>query len=192
MCFVVVSNSFVTPWTVTCQAPLSMGFPRQERWSRLSFPSPWDLPDPGIEPMFPALAGGFFTTEPPGKANNVFTSKVTERSSSLCISWAFPKCSSERIRHGFLTFAQQNGSQQQCKCWLKICVGDSNFSFLVTFQGFQSFAKGYFLNSQCRSGSVLHTGGHKGILCRKLEVKKGYNRSNLSPHLNELKNLNKK
>ena len=67
MCFVVVSNSFVTPWTVTCQAPLSMGFPRQERWSRLSFPSPWDLPDPGIEPMFPALAGGFFTTEPPGK-----------------------------------------------------------------------------------------------------------------------------
>ena len=44
-----------------------MGFPRQEYWSGLPFPSPGDLPDPGIEPMSPALAGGFFTTEPPGK-----------------------------------------------------------------------------------------------------------------------------
>ena len=45
--------------------PLSMGFPRQEYW--LPFPSPGDLPDPGIEPTFPALAGELFTTEPPGK-----------------------------------------------------------------------------------------------------------------------------
>ena len=43
-----------------------MGFLRQEYWSGLSFPSPGGLPDPGIEPAFPALAGGFFTTEPPG------------------------------------------------------------------------------------------------------------------------------
>ena len=62
----VVSDSFVTPWIVVHQAPLSMGFPRQEYWSGLSFPSPRDLPNPGIEPMSPALAGGFFTTEPPG------------------------------------------------------------------------------------------------------------------------------
>ena len=47
--------------------PLSMGFPRQEYWSGLPFPSPGDLPDPGIDPVSPALAGGFFTTEPPGK-----------------------------------------------------------------------------------------------------------------------------
>ena len=60
-------NSFATPWTVTCQAPLSMGFPRQEYWSGLPLPSPGDLPDPGIEPKSPALAGGFFTSEPPGK-----------------------------------------------------------------------------------------------------------------------------
>ena len=46
---------------------MSMGFPRQEYWSGLPFPSPGDLPDPGIKPMSPALAGGFFTTEPPGK-----------------------------------------------------------------------------------------------------------------------------
>ena len=43
------------PWTVACQAPLSMGFSRQEHWSELPFPSPGDLPDPGIEPGSPAL-----------------------------------------------------------------------------------------------------------------------------------------
>ena len=61
------SDSFVTPWTVAHQAPLSMGFPRQEYWSGFPFPSPGDLPYPGIEPRSPALAGRFFTTEPPGK-----------------------------------------------------------------------------------------------------------------------------
>ena len=57
---------FVTPWTVACQAPLSMGFPRQEYQSGLPFPSPGDLP----EPASPALASEFFTTGPPGKATN--------------------------------------------------------------------------------------------------------------------------
>ena len=57
----------VTPWTIAHQAPLSIGFSRQENWSRLPFPSPGDLPDPGTEPASPALAGGFFTTEPPRK-----------------------------------------------------------------------------------------------------------------------------
>ena len=55
---------FVTPWTVAHQAPLSMGFSRQEYWSGLLCSSPGDLPDPGIEPeplMSPALAGRFFT-----------------------------------------------------------------------------------------------------------------------------------
>ena len=56
---------FATPWTVAHQAPLSMGFSRQEYWSGLLCPLPGDLPDPGIEPMSfmsPALAGRFFTT----------------------------------------------------------------------------------------------------------------------------------
>ena len=44
-----------TPWTVTCQAPLPMGFSRQEYWSGLPFPPPRDLPDPGIEPWSPVL-----------------------------------------------------------------------------------------------------------------------------------------
>ena len=45
-----MSNFFATPWTVACQAPLSMGFSRQEYWSELPFPPPGDLPNPGIEP----------------------------------------------------------------------------------------------------------------------------------------------
>ena len=51
----VVPDSFVTPWTVACQAPLSMGFPRQEYCSRLPFPSPGVIPNPGMEPMVPAF-----------------------------------------------------------------------------------------------------------------------------------------
>ena len=57
----------VTPWTVTCQAPLSIGFSRQEYWSGLPFPSPGDLPDPGIEPRSPALQADSLPSEPPGK-----------------------------------------------------------------------------------------------------------------------------
>ena len=60
----------MTPWTVVCQVPLSMEFSRQDYWSGLPFLSPGDLPDPGIEPTCPALAGRFFTTEPPGKSPN--------------------------------------------------------------------------------------------------------------------------
>ena len=59
-----------TPWTVAHQVPLSMGFSRQGYWSGLPFPPPGNLPDPGIKLeslAFPALAGGFFTTEQPGK-----------------------------------------------------------------------------------------------------------------------------
>ena len=65
----VVSNS-ATPWTVAHQAPLPMGFSRQEYWSGLPFPSLGDLPDlemKSASPASPALAGGFFTTEPHGK-----------------------------------------------------------------------------------------------------------------------------
>ena len=63
---------FATSWTVAHQAPLSMIFSRQEYWSGLPFPSPGDLPNPGIEPAYPALAGGFFTTELPGKPKQYF------------------------------------------------------------------------------------------------------------------------
>ena len=61
---------FATPWTVAHQTPLSMGFYRQEYWSGLPSPTLRDLPDPGINSesvVYPALAGGFFTTMPPRK-----------------------------------------------------------------------------------------------------------------------------
>ena len=75
-CCCLVANSCLSllgpPWTVACQAPLSLGFPRKEYWSRFAFPSPVYLPDPGMETASPALAGRFFTTEPPGKPPHVY------------------------------------------------------------------------------------------------------------------------
>ena len=65
-----MSDSFATPWTAARQTPLSRGFLKQEYWSGLPFPSPGDLPDPGIEPALAALADGCFTTEPPGKPSS--------------------------------------------------------------------------------------------------------------------------
>ena len=70
---------FMILWTVACQTPLSMEFSRQEYWSGLPFPTPGDIPDPGIEPAslardgthvscISSLAAGFITTAPPGKS----------------------------------------------------------------------------------------------------------------------------
>ena len=58
---------FATPWTVAHQAPPSMGFSRQVYWSGLPFPSPGDLPNPGIKPRSPAFQADALTSEPPGK-----------------------------------------------------------------------------------------------------------------------------
>ena len=62
---------FATPWTVAHQAPLSMGFSRQEYWSGLPFPSSGDLHNPGIEPRSPALQADALPSEPPGKSNYI-------------------------------------------------------------------------------------------------------------------------
>ena len=78
---------FITSRTVAYQALLSVDFSRQEHWSRLAFPSPGDLPNPGIRhlsPMPPALAGRFFTTVPPGKpAHTLNQDDLVWRSSSV-------------------------------------------------------------------------------------------------------------
>ena len=71
-CFVCYSlsqscSNFCNPKTVVHQAPLSMGFSRQEYWSGLPFPSPGGLPNPGIEPRSPAFQADFLLSEPPGK-----------------------------------------------------------------------------------------------------------------------------
>ena len=73
---------FAVLWTVACPVPLSMEFSRQEYWNGLPFPPLGDLPKPGTEPTSPAspaLAGGFFTTEPP-----VHFSSVTQSCPTLC------------------------------------------------------------------------------------------------------------
>ena len=84
----------MTPCTVACQAPLSMGFPKQEYWSGLPFPSPGDLPNPGIKPMSPvapALAGRFFTTEPPRSPNDFIgcSQVVYFDMTPLLVGWQF-------------------------------------------------------------------------------------------------------
>ena len=61
---------FVTPWTVAYEAPLSMEFSRQEYWSGLPYPSPGDLPDPGIEPRSPTWEADALPSEPPGKPDD--------------------------------------------------------------------------------------------------------------------------
>ena len=67
---------FVTPWTVASQAPQSVEFSRQEYWSGLPFPSPGDLPDPGIEPGSPALQADAFPSEPPGQQSYKHTANT--------------------------------------------------------------------------------------------------------------------
>ena len=69
-------DSFVTPWTVARQTPLSMEFPRQVYWNGLPFPPPGDLLDPGFEPRSPALASRFFTTELAGKPKEYYSAIV--------------------------------------------------------------------------------------------------------------------
>ena len=94
-----MSNSFVIPWTLVHQAPQTMRFPRPEYWSGLQFPSPGDLPDPGIKPVSPALTGGFFNSEPPGLVNsydiinNTFTIEWSFLASSFAKGhpWAYQK-----------------------------------------------------------------------------------------------------
>ena len=86
---------FAAPWTVAYQAPPSMGFSRQECWSLLPFPSPGDLPDPGIEAGSPALQADTLPSEPPGKA--ILNNKVTSKNSWLLLRHIIP--SPGRILH---------------------------------------------------------------------------------------------
>ena len=77
---------FSTPWTVAHQAPLFMGFPRQEYWSGLPLSSPVSFPDSGIEPESSTLAGRFFTTEPPGKVFvSIYCNKFPSQQLFMCI-----------------------------------------------------------------------------------------------------------
>ena len=89
---------FATSWAAGLQAPLSMGFPRQEYWSGLPFPSPEDLPYPGIEPVSPALAGGLFTTEPPEMSPNSFIQSLKVSTQTCCGGPGMSACQTRRRR----------------------------------------------------------------------------------------------
>ena len=97
---------FATPWTAAHQASLSMEFSRQEHGSGLLFPSLGELPNPGIKPTSPALASGFFTTEPPGKpVMVVHLSLIRVLASDIA-----PQ------RHSFLSLPMDEMSSQERPC----------------------------------------------------------------------------
>ena len=102
-----VNRSFATSCTVAHQAPLSMGFSRQEYWSGLPFPSRGDLPDPGIESVSPALQADDLPTERPGKPQHFFsqTPKIIPGQSSA--SWHRSKCNRGKVH------AEGDGDKKQ-------------------------------------------------------------------------------
>jgi len=83
----------VTPWAVAHQAPLSMGFSRQEYRSGLPFPPLGDLPNTGIKPVSPALQADSFTAEPPGK---YLAMKINEKNLYISDLQRYPRCVSEK------------------------------------------------------------------------------------------------
>ena len=111
---------FGTPRTIANQAPLSMEFSKQDYWGGFPFPSPEDLPNPGIEPGSPALAGGFFTTEPPGKLLTGHWVEGTRRAGetwtrrgrkmSVCCSY---HCCCCLVANSCLTLLQPHGLAHQ-------------------------------------------------------------------------------
>ena len=109
-----VMSDFVTSWTAAHQALQSMAFPRQEYWSGLPFPSPGDLPDPGVEPTSPALAFGFLTAEKPGSPRDYLDDTLL--CSTLCKAFILRKVFDSKIyKHkksfslgpGFLTLDKE-------------------------------------------------------------------------------------
>ena len=91
---------FATPWIVAYQAPLSTGFSRQENWSGLPFPSPGDLPNPGIEPGSPALQTDALPSEPPGKPKSFqWDQTVSKYLNKECF-----QCSKQNLRDAYYQF----------------------------------------------------------------------------------------
>ena len=123
----VMSDSLAIPWTIACWTPPSMGFPRQEYWSGLPFPTPEDLPDPGIEPWFqavssvsPALAGRFFTTAPPGKPMKTETySSIISDKPDFCKLKVFQIWSDNQntFKKGFVPHSPHPQETKQAQHW---------------------------------------------------------------------------
>ena len=128
----VVSDSFAIPRTAACQAPQSMGFSRQEYWNGLPFSSPGGLPDPRIESKFPALAGEFFTTEPPGKPRCL---------QNIIIFFLIWRCWVFNAVHRLSLVAESRNSSLNCGAWTSHYGGFSCCS--VQVQGHVGFSSCY-------------------------------------------------
>ena len=139
---------FGTLWTVVCQAPLSMGFSRQEHWNGLPFLPSWDLPNLGQTHVF-CIAGRFFTTDPLGKPYSwiLFTYQQLSLSPSLCLLFIRPSVSTEHhifsiqsSKHAcFLTIGHQFHHQH----WVSI-VGAADFNSTV-LHAFRRYNTGHLL-----------------------------------------------
>ena len=123
---------FVTPWTVACQDPLSMKFSRQEYWSGLSFPTLGDFSNPWIELTSlldsPELAGGFFTTTPPGKS--ICVQAVASVGPTVCepMAHSLPGSSVHgihqvRIVEWVAIFFSRGSSQPRDQTWVSYSAG---------------------------------------------------------------------
>ena len=113
-------DSFATPWITTSQAPLSMGFPRQEYWSGLPFLSPGDLPNPEIEPRSPGLQADSFPAEPQGKPKNTGVGSLS------LLQWILPTQDSNRgILHcrKILCQLSYQGSPDSMNSTIASCLG---------------------------------------------------------------------
>ena len=126
---------FVTPGTIAHQAPLFMGFPRQEHSIRLPFPTPGHLPDPGIKPtslVSPALAGRFFTIVPPGKpvflTPHLYLATPTPHllKTSCCFRWNFPEVSELALiwawKGRYISIDKEEEDTSLVVQWLKLCL----------------------------------------------------------------------
>ena len=150
-----MSDSFVTPWTIAFQAPLSMGFFRQENWSVLLFPSPDDLPNLEIS-FFSCIAGRFLTTEPPGKPFQVYIGCV-KRQYWVLISYYILK--SHHICLYIAVFPQNFSHTNRTHAWFLSLVSDLIvfLSILHSLSGiFQKLLfQGHAWLSMCTTGNHL-------------------------------------
>ena len=152
---------FVTPWTVTHQAPLSMGFSRQEYWSGLPFLPPGDLPNPGIEPMSPALAGRLFTTEPPGNPSLQgspyklsFVSIILQPGVQLVTEQSlFTDCRSLSQIVGPFSHLPRSSPSSWCQLSDSFLIGP--WHCLCIWEGFSHFMHPHFLSVKQTQGLCL-------------------------------------
>ena len=142
---------FGEPMDCSCHALLSMGFCRPEYWSGLPCPLPGDLPDPGIEPTSPALAGGFFNTEPQGKSLCTGVYKVAQSCTNLCdtMHHSLPGSSVHRILQArtleWVAFPFSRGSSQPRDQTQVSCIVGRFFTIWATREAYGLVGTSYFL-----------------------------------------------